>query len=201
MSGHPAMEVAIVMQFRCARQRSKREAGVRESCLSYLFSCLVVCCLSWLPWRVLGGTGVVLHSTHFFSGTMVLHREYPWVRWSCRVLWVLYSTHGYYGSTHLRYYRVLQGGGMVGQANQTALDSVVRLSASRAAGGGLETKSSRGSGNSVGLSTASLGKVLRTAQTTSSQTSNRNPKLSRLAKTPRAARLMATFVPRHQLSA
>jgi hypothetical protein len=28
----------------------------------------------WLPWRVLGSTGPVLHSTHFFSGTMVLWR-------------------------------------------------------------------------------------------------------------------------------
>jgi hypothetical protein len=28
----------------------------------------------WLPWRVLGRTGPVLHSTHFFSGTMVLWR-------------------------------------------------------------------------------------------------------------------------------
>jgi hypothetical protein len=28
----------------------------------------------WLPWRVLGSTGPVLHSTHFFCGTRVLWR-------------------------------------------------------------------------------------------------------------------------------
>ncbi len=28
----------------------------------------------WLPWRVLASTGPVLHSTHFFPGTMVLWR-------------------------------------------------------------------------------------------------------------------------------
>ncbi len=28
--------------------------------------------IQWLPWRVLGSTGPVPHSTHLFSGTMVL---------------------------------------------------------------------------------------------------------------------------------
>jgi hypothetical protein len=33
VSGHPAMEVAIKVQFRRARQRGTREVGVRCSCL------------------------------------------------------------------------------------------------------------------------------------------------------------------------
>jgi hypothetical protein len=76
-------------------------------------------------------------------------------------------------------------------ASQAALASVARLKASRAVGPAPVARSA-GTVKS-GLSVPQPGGVLKTAQTASSHTPNRNPKVSHSANTPRVARLMATF--------
>jgi hypothetical protein len=77
-------------------------------------------------------------------------------------------------------------------ASNAALLSVARLKASRAAGLA-PTARAAGSGKSgLALNCPPWG-VLRRAQRASSQTANRNPKVSHSANTPRAARLMASF--------
>jgi hypothetical protein len=78
-------------------------------------------------------------------------------------------------------------------ATQAALESVARLKTSRAAGPALACRSA-GIGKSGLSRNASPGLcVLRTAQTASSHTPNRNPKASHSANTPRTARLIAIF--------
>jgi hypothetical protein len=56
VSGHPAMEVAIKVQFRRARQRGTREVGVRCSCiclrrcLAYLVFLIAFLSVAFLVW-------------------------------------------------------------------------------------------------------------------------------------------------------
>ncbi len=77
-------------------------------------------------------------------------------------------------------------------ASNAALLSVARLKASRAAGLA-PTARAAGSGKSGLTLIAPPAGVLRRAQRASSQTANRNPKVSHSANTPRAARLIASF--------
>ncbi len=76
--------------------------------------------------------------------------------------------------------------------SQAALASVARLNTSRAAGPALAVRSA--GTEKLGLArNGPPGGMLRTAQTASSHTPNRYPKVSHSANTPRAARLITTF--------
>jgi hypothetical protein len=77
-------------------------------------------------------------------------------------------------------------------ASQVALASVGRLKVSRAAGSAPAARSA-GTGKSGLARNDPLGGMLRTAQTASSHTLNRNSKVSHSANTVRADGLMAIF--------
>ena len=77
-------------------------------------------------------------------------------------------------------------------ASQAALESVERLKTSRAVGPALACRSA-GIGKSRRALNCCPGGVLRTAQTASSHTLNRNSKVSHSANTVRADGLMAIF--------
>jgi hypothetical protein len=83
--------------------------------------------------------------------------------------------------------------------SQAVLDSVARLKTSRAAGPVLATRSA-GTGK-FGLARIDPpGGVLRRAQTASSHTPNRNPKVCHSTNTPRA-RSVDGDLPRHRIGA